>query len=182
MSIHTLIPLIIILFIIFMGAILFIKTSKHSSCINESHIKELCNNEFIDSILHHLYCLMKNEHSIYENMILSDASTTTIYEIKKFYNLSSCDSHLNLKKKDFVIKNICETGNLTTANIVINTVNTFYIYNNISNSTIYGNKTNLSGINIDMIVEFYKFNSSTINKPIVKIDRIFLTKNIELKL
>lgn len=182
MNIHTLIPLIIILFIIFIGTILFIKISKHSSSINESHIKELCNNEFIDSILNHLYCLMKNEHSIYENMILSDTADTTIYEINKFYNLSSCDSHLSLKEKDFVVKNICETGNLITANIVINTVNSFYIYNNISNSIIYGNKTKLSGINIDMIVEFYKFNSSDIDKPIVKIDRIILTKNIELKL
>ena len=96
--------------------------------------------------------------------------------------MSSCDSCLNLKKKDYVIKDVSSTGNLTTVHIVINTINSFYIYNNISNSTIYGNKTDLSGINIDLIAELYKHNYSEINKPIVKIDKIFLTKNIELKL
>lgn len=181
MNTYILIPLTILLFII-LGITIFIKTSKHPSNINESHIKELCNNEFIDDILHHLYCLMRNDHSIYENITLSDTADKTIYEINKFYTLSSCDSNLELKGKDFVIKGICKTGNLTTVNIAVNTINSFYVYNNISNSIIYGNKTNLSGINIDIIVELYKYNSSDANKPIVKIDKIFLTKNIELKL
>lgn len=180
MDIYLLITIIIISFVI-CTIILFIKTYKKSSNISDDYIKELCNDELIDDILNHLYKSIKNEHSIYENMILSELAQQTIYELNKFYNLSSCDSNLELKQKDFVIKNSSRVGSSVTIDIAVNTINLFYIYNNISNSIIYGNKENLSGINVDIVVELCKPIPSNSNKPLIKIDKIFLTKNTELK-